>query len=80
MSIARQLLGKYVSATKSNNGTIVEKLCSLWAPHRGYITRILDSRVIELIEPLEVVVAVENWFESSRDGSWKIMEESREFS
>jgi hypothetical protein len=32
MSIARQLLCKYVSAITPNNGTTVERRCFLWGP------------------------------------------------
>jgi hypothetical protein len=41
--IARQLLGKYVSATTPNNGNIFERLCFLWDPPRGYKTWISGS-------------------------------------
>jgi hypothetical protein len=74
-SIARQLLGKRVSVTTPNNGTIVERLCFLWGPSLGYITRITGQLELKLRETLELEVAAENWIESSGVGSWQMMEE-----
>jgi hypothetical protein len=38
MFIIRQRIGKYVSATTPNNGSIVEIRCFPFGPPRGYIT------------------------------------------
>jgi hypothetical protein len=72
--IARQVLGKHVSATTYNNGTVVERRCFLCGPPRSYITRITGQLELELRESLELAVAGESWIESSGVSSWQMIE------
>jgi hypothetical protein len=38
-SITRQWIGKHVSATKANSGSIIDRRCFPLGPPRGYVTR-----------------------------------------